>query len=393
MADMEEIVKRLQAIEQALDEEKAKRLKLEEELQTAKQRGQQMEEELQQEREETRQTTLNEYLRLCHEYLSETISVQTNKALCTQGDPSNAKGKVRPDFLKPWEGFINTQKETLGSLYAVYQSDDMLQCFDNRNYIKIQGEKVAAQKLSSEQELVNNQRDTVETPVTAIIAHLKSQDGVRKELGLEGGVEFYNHLNPLNENARELAQKLEAQQVLEPSTPRRLPPSISHCRPDQVCVYTTFDNGIQPTLVVEYKAPHKVTCDHLLHVLRHDRHPTELEKVINGLDPPPSQDIQGHFEYYTERMVAAVITQTFSYMVGCGTEYGYISTGEAFIFLHIKPEEDAKTVYFHLAVPNADVKAQKEDFPCTDNYLNRTTISQVLAFSLRAINSVQQPHE
>ena len=350
------------------------------------------EQALQQAQEETRHTTLDEYLRLCHEHLSETISVQTNKALCTQGDPSNAKGKVRPDFIKPWEGFIDTQKETLESLYAVYPSDDMLRCLDNRNYIRIQGEKVAAQKLSSEQELVKNQRDTVETPVTAIIAHLKSLDPVRKEFGLAKGVEFYNHLNPLNENAlaAELARKVADQQALEPSTPHHLPPSISYCKPDQVCVYTSFDNGIQPTLVVEYKAPHKVTLDHLRHVLRHDRDPIELEKIING---SPSQDTKGHFEYFAERMVAAVITQTFSYMVGCGTEYGYVSTAEAFIFLRIKPEEDAKTVYFHLAVPNADVKAQKEDFPGTDPYRNQTAISQVLAFSLCAINSVQTPCE
>ena len=366
----------LAAAQLAQEEEKEKRQNLERELHTA--------------REDTRQTTLTEYLSLCHEHLSESITVETNKSLSTQGDPSNAKGKLRPDLLKPWEGFIETQKETLESLYAVYPSDNMPQHFDPRTFIKTQGEKVALRKLASEQDLVFLQRDTVETPVTGIVAHLKSLDIVRNEFELARGIEFHSHLNPLNE---ELAQQLEAQQKLEPTTPRRLPPSISHCRPDQICVYTTFDDGAQPTLVVEYKAPHKVTCDHLRHVLRHDRPPMKLDSVINRVNVPPRHKTEAHFEYHAERLVAAVITQTFSYMVGCGTEYGYISTGEAFIFLHIKPEENAKIVYYHLAVPNADVKAQKEDFPGTENYLNRTAISQVLAFSLYAIKSVQEPQE
>ena len=391
MADTEDVNRRLLAAEQALKAAVQAREAAEQAREAAEQREQTEKEKRQKAEEETRNTTLSEYLSLCHDHWSESISVQDDKSLSTQGDPSNAKGKLRPDSLEPWDDFLETQKKTLESLYSVYPLDDMPQHFDNRNFIKTQGEKVASRKLASEQDLVFLQRAIVETPVTSIVSHLKSLDIVRNEFGLAGGIKFHNHLNPLNENA-ELVQRLEAQ-TLDPSTPRRLPPSKSHCRPDQICVYTTFANGKQPTLVVEYKAPHKVTCDHLRHVLQPNRLPLVLEGVINGVDGPPSQDTQAHFEYHAERLVAAVISQTFSYMVGCGTQYGYVSTGEAFIFLRIKPEENAKTVYYHLAIPNADVKAQKEDFPSTQNYLDRTAISQVLAFSLHAIKSAQEPQE
>ena len=60
-----------------------------------------LEQQLQQEKEETRETTLPEYLDLSHEYLSESITIQTNKSLSTKGDPSNAKGKFHPNLLKP----------------------------------------------------------------------------------------------------------------------------------------------------------------------------------------------------------------------------------------------------------------------------------------------------
>jgi hypothetical protein len=37
----------------------------------------------------------------------------------------------------------------------------------------------------------------------------------------------------------------------------------------------------------------------------------------------------------TTRLIAAVVTQIFSYMMDSGVRYGYICTGEAFVFLHI----------------------------------------------------------
>ena len=83
------------------------------------------------------------------------------------------------------------------------------------------------------------------------------------------------------------------------------------------------------------------------------------------------------------------MTQTFSYMVRSGTQYGYITTGEAFVFLHIKLEDNVKIAYYHLAEPNRDVNAQNEDFTSTDDYLHRTAISQVLAFSILALESAQ----
>ena len=368
----------LAATTQSRDEEREKRLKAE---------------------EETRQTTLPEYLSLCHDYLSESITVQTDKSLSTQGDPSNAKGKVRPDRIQLWEDFINTQKGTLESLYSVYPSDNMAQQFHSRHYIKTQGETVARRPVASEQDLVIVQREIVETPVTRIVEHLNVLDDVRDKLTLEGGIEFYNHMNNLNDGADEvddeIAPRLKAQQ-LDPSTPRRaassISPSIFNCRPDQICVLTRIDNTTTPTLVVEYKAPHKVTRAHLRHVLHPDRPPLELETVINRVKVPSSRETEAYFEYHAERLVTAVITQTFAYMMRCGTQYGYISTGEAFVFLYIKPEENAKTVYYHLAEPNEDVKAQKQDLP-TENYLNQTAISQVLAFSLLALKSIQESQE
>ncbi len=48
-----------------------------------------------------------------------------------------------------------------------------------------------------------------------------------------------------------------------------------------------------------------------------------------------------------------------------------------------------ETIYCHLAELNEDVNAQNEDFPNTEDYLHRTAINQVLAFSVLALESAQ----
>jgi hypothetical protein len=69
----------------------------------------------------------------------------------------------------------------------------------------------------------------------------------------------------------------------------------------------------------------------ILEVIECDTIPTELKE---------------RSEHNSDEAVAAVLTQTFHYMIQCGLEYSYITTGEAFVFLRIK-EEDPTTLYYH----------------------------------------------
>jgi hypothetical protein len=123
---------------------------------------------------------------------------------------------------------------------------------------------------------------------------------------------------------------------------------------------------------VEFKAPHKVTIPELVAGL----HQMDLARDVI--------DQEGDtFEFYTTRLVAAVITQIFSYMIDSEIRYGYICTGEAFVFLHI-PKDDPTVVQYFLCIPNQDVQADDE------LRLHRTAIGQVLAFTLQAL-AVEPP--
>jgi hypothetical protein len=85
-------------------------------------------------------------------------------------------------------------------------------------------------------------------------------------------------------------------------------------------------------------------------------------------------------------IMVAVITQTFSYMIYAGLEYGYVYTGKAFIFLHV-PYDNPSTVYYYLLVPEDDVGQTIgwKGNPNGNNWLHLTALGQVLAFTLYAL--------
>ncbi|KAI1324943.1 hypothetical protein F5Y16DRAFT_379664, partial [Xylariaceae sp. FL0255] len=103
-----------------------------------------------------------------------------------------------------------------------------------------------------------------------------------------------------------------------------------------------FDNI--SILVIEYKAPYKLTWDEV--------------------------DGEGF----------AVL---FIYMVDKGIRYGYVYTGETLVFLRIL--DDPSVVYYYVCVPNLDVGQGDED------WLHYTAVAQVFAFVLQALRARPLP--
>ncbi|KAK6843984.1 hypothetical protein PG987_004844 [Apiospora arundinis] len=129
----------------------------------------------------------------------------------------------------------------------------------------------------------------------------------------------------------------------------------------------------------EYKAPHKITPQHLRVGLRSM---DIYKEVVNRATIPTAADPEALFQYHSERLVAAAITQTFHYMIEGGLEYGLVTTGEAIVFLKVD-WSDPTTLLYHLAEPRAEVVAHPRDA----RYC--TAVSQMLAFSLLALDYSQ----
>lgn len=142
--------------------------------------------------------------------------------------------------------------------------------------------------------------------------------------------------------------------------------------------------GRRIAFVVEYKAPHKLTPLCLLAGL----HDMDIYRdVVNRATVPPSDDVDAHFEYSSERLVASAICQTYHYMIEAGLEYSFLTTGEATVFLKID-WTDPSTLYYHLAQPQEEVDVQEQTQPGSG--VHCTAVSQILAFSLQALQA--RPH-
>ena len=70
-------------------------------------------------------------------------------------------------------------------------------------------------------------------------------------------------------------------------------------------------------------------------------------------------------------------------MLQAGTFWGYLTTGEAIVFLRV-PFEDASTLEYHLAEPGEDVRTQQSQLGEAE-FLHRLAVSQVLVFCLGAL--------
>ena len=345
--------------------------------------------QLQEKEEQTRATTLHEYLGHCHKHLSESIQVQTDKSLTTQGNPSNATDKIRPDFIQPWTDFIETQKAKLEELFNTYKPYAHVKALESAHFTQTLGKRMADRKLASELDLHTAIRQFIEDPLTQIIKHLQTCDEVRDAFNLPEDFGFHNHPNPLSDFGLQTRKQPDAPKP-QPSTPPHStrPHSTSippRCQPDQICTYTTADDVTKVAMTAEFKPPHKLTLDHLRQVLDPDGPEIELQGLIDDAMTSPEDKVK--------TMVTAVLCQAFSYMVLSETQYGYITTAQAFIFLHIKVEESCKRAYFYLAEPRFDVKKHLEEFPEDQFPLHRTALCQLLAFSILALESAQKDRD
>ncbi|KAI9373439.1 hypothetical protein BJX61DRAFT_379503 [Aspergillus egyptiacus] len=346
-------------------------------------------------RVQTQETTLHEFLDACHVHLFLGLSIQQDKNSSTKGDPANADRKLRPTKIREWTNFPTEQ----ASIWADLMDTEFVteRHFTPLIVLKEYGKEVRQRMVSSELDLGYFQRQTVESRVTSVVKLLHENTQLRDVFCLKGDIAFENHANTLtaepeivaemdslslSQNQPRRSDRLAAKSNrvgVSTQPPRRgqtaTQQRTSRPRADQFCVYNKGSEEKVPALIVEYKAPHKVSLAHI----RAGLQDMDLDEVLRLQEDESPEDI-------CRRTVAAVITQTFSYMIQGGLEYGYMCTGEAYIFLRV-PYDDPSTIYYYLSVPEEDVGSTTgwTGDPSGDNRLHLTVLGQVLAFTLRAL--------
>ncbi|KAJ5193141.1 hypothetical protein N7449_004367 [Penicillium cf. viridicatum] len=290
--------------------------------------------------------TLLQLLDRCHNTLSRAIRVGTDATLTAQGDATDPE--------QVWEKFDHTGTFTARPLFP---SDTQI------DYVATNIQNSA---IYSEAFLRNFERDTVDNFVEKVVNALRDDEHLRHDFGLEQ-LNFQDARTPQQpanrrqERGRGRGRGAAQRQKKDGSSRRR------NRRADRFCVHLVADERQLLVYAVEFKAPYKVTIPELVAGLH------QMDLASDVIDQHGDS-----FEFYATRL--AVVTQIFSYMIDSGVRYGYICTGEAFVFLHV-PRDDPTVVQYFLCIPNQD--AQPDD----ELRLHRTAIGQVLEFTLQALGT------
>ncbi|EEH41454.1 hypothetical protein PAAG_03017 [Paracoccidioides lutzii Pb01] len=323
-------------------------------------------------------TTLPQFLHACHELLL-AIRIVTNPTRTTKGAVTKPANRRVPSRITLWDTFVDEQMIVWERLNdnPSFLTEKLFPSKHQLEYIR-----QLITPITSEWDLRYFERDTVENQVRIIVDRITENEVLREALGLRGSVTFESHTNmghpeenSLSEGVRQMSispaieTRSSTKGIGKSQKRKEEPNSGTGGQADRFCIYRQEGDEHIPAIAIEYKAPHKLTQADMA---------TGLTKEIR-----PAQDVIGQdsddVEFCCRRLVAAVTTQLFSYMVRKGVRYGYVCTGEAFIFVYIP--DDPSSVQCALCRPELDVKATGED------ELRLTATAQVLAFTIRALTS------
>ncbi|PHH52520.1 hypothetical protein CFIMG_002934RAa [Ceratocystis fimbriata CBS 114723] len=243
------------------------------------------------------------------------IEIITDRPLTAQEEATNPVDQIYPRRIIPWNSFSDRQEE-VWDLLSSSPSFSSQALFPS--LIQLSNDKLKISPVSNKGVLRRNQFFILETVVEYLTSQVYKDPLLRNRLGLQGTIEFGGPTS-----------------IGSTDTPLSSP--MVH-----IPLVTGLSSDIQPA------------CD-----------------VIN-------RDGEG-FEFTSKCLASAAITQLFSYMLSKGIRYGYICTGEAFVFLNIG--DDPSSVYYSVCIPRLDFE---ED--CETRF-HRTSVAQVFAFVLQAARS------
>ncbi|EGD92063.1 hypothetical protein H112_00352 [Trichophyton rubrum D6] len=369
---IQELLARAEAAERRQQEEQRRREEAERLQQEERRRRLEAEAQLQ-------PVPLPVFLQSCHELLL-SIDIVTDPTKTTKGPVTKPANRRVPSRMLIWDTFAEEQSTVWEKLYE-HPSFLEEKLFPSEHQLEYVRQFISP--ITSEMDLRYFERETVENHVRIIIDRITENEDLKAALGLRGSVTFESHTN-LGATKKKPVQREEAGGTLIDTAEAETGPSaaaasqgsnsqtrdaITRGQADRFCIYRQEGDEHVPAIAIEYKAPHKLMQSEIT---------TGLTKEIQ-----PARDVidkeSDDSEFYCKRLVAAVITQLFSYMVLKGVRYGYVCTGEAFIFVYIL--DDPSSVQCSVCTPSKDVKGTD------DKDLQSTAVAQVLAFTIKALSS------
>ncbi|KFY03461.1 hypothetical protein V490_00180, partial [Pseudogymnoascus sp. VKM F-3557] len=294
---------------------------------------------------------LIEYLETCHSF-SLALKVITDKSLSTRGDTTVPAGRPYPQRIVPW-GDFPAQQEKIWEKLSIspdFNSQRVFPSAHQLDYVRKYLDPIASSQrvfpsahqldyvrkyldpIGSEITLRHYARETVENPVRTLIEEIHKHEQLREQLQLRGVMMFESHTNLAQPIEQSMENEMEHMSISEPNTSRtgrnsgkgkgKQVGGQHNTRgaswrkrvgsADQFCITEQSDGQMVPVVSIEYKAPHKFPLAQIIAGLNGEIRPGD--EIINkeGDD----------FDFLSKSLVAAVITQLFSYMIAKGVQHG-----------------------------------------------------------------------
>ncbi|EPE06808.1 phosphotransferase-like protein [Ophiostoma piceae UAMH 11346] len=354
------------------------------------------------------------YLRLCHDKLFGSLTIQEDSNLTSAGGVSKADKKRYPLHLQKWEDFPARHKTCQARLVEVfkdgkhfkpaYAADMVLDLF-------------ADGPVADEDDMKKFQFFAVEAGVRHIVQKYLTLCG-KHDSSLPTRIRFLNNPYGLLSLASEEETDLDPDKTpaYRPSMAKAMfddarargrgadddgpPPAKRQSSPrpklypDQWCFRVNPGDVNVPIFVIEYKAAHKLSVA-VLEMALNDSEAPEGDGHDEGLFFRVIRALQGDLVSLDDdargpekarESTALVLSQAFDYMVEFGLCYSYVTSGKAIVLLHLRPD-DPRTLYYHLAVPGSDVGSLDESNGNDMDKLQYTANALVTTLVLLALDA------
>ncbi|KAF4125460.1 hypothetical protein GMORB2_4300 [Geosmithia morbida] len=328
MSTTDDLLERIKQLEEENTQERRER-------ERAQRNAEQERHEKEQAQHLLQKTTLEEYLTACQEHVLSKIHLDTDGYLTTRAPTTNPARKHCPTLLMPWDDFIPTQTHMIQLVDRTFPTNERL--FESVAGLQTIGDRLDERVVRDEASLVFIENNAIEDPVRVILSKINAFHPERYNLATPDQVEFQTTASSLRES----------------TDPRDTVQRDARLRTDQICVFRNSARQKDIAYVIEYKAPRKLHTQHFEQGLRQ----MNIFKVVHKQTIPTTEPDK--FKHYAERLTAAAVTQTYHYMVEAGLEYGYLTNGDAIVFLKID-WADPTVLRYHLARPSREVLVDED---------------------------------
>ncbi|CCE29177.1 uncharacterized protein CPUR_02868 [Claviceps purpurea 20.1] len=305
------------------------------------------------------------FLVQCHKSLFSKLASEPDSLMGSKPSTTKMENRYKPEKLHFFSGFLEKQKAIFKKLCEVFPDD--LQAFPRLITVIENGELI--EPISSEKALEMFMFAYIQGPGRQILSKLRTADKGSTVCDIFGDMKVIYY-------PRNLDDRIDAVKKLPVSTetsPAGIPEAATPSTEPQESVLgpappkdkiKVWDDTFRPDGLYVCTKPGVGSGRNVV------LFPYEV-KLKDGQPPVKGMTLMN-----------GGLMQAYDYMAKSLSSFGMLTTGESIVFLYIDWSSDAKTLYYHVAIPAEDIKRAPDNLEETAFY---SAVGQFVTFALMAM--------